>query len=226
MRMLVILLAIVSSTSAMGQSSVTGSITNLDQPVTLSREGRFTGDEAREIGDQFATCVLNRHYAAVGKALSMPSDSEEQYAALYKILDPECWTTGGGMRHMAGGMDVEMTTNPISFRSSLFKVYVKKNFARVPLEFVAPPLSATGRNAGMVAFADCVIRLDVRTSLSLIISTAGSKAEGEAVRALRPHLNQCLAPGNTVALSKASLSSAISEAYYREARAAQLVGKR
>jgi hypothetical protein len=223
--MLVILLAIGSSTSAMAQSSVTGSITNLDRPVTLSREGRFTGDEAREIGDQFATCILNRHYAAVGKALAMPSDSEEQYAALYKILDPECWTAGGGVRQM-GGMDVEMTTNPISFRSSLFKVYVKKNFARVPLEFVAPPLPATGRNAGMVAFADCVIRLDVRTSLSLIMSTAGSKAEDEAIHALRPHLNQCLAPGNTVALSKSSLSSAISEAYYREARAAQLVGKR
>ena len=218
--------ALASPASLAAQSNVTGSIRNADRGVTLSKEGKFSGDAAREIGDQFAACVMNRHFAAANRALAMVPDSQEQYAALYKIFDQECWYTGGGVRVLAGGMEIQMTTNPVSFRNALFKAAVNKSFGASPLlELSAVSIMTRGRNAGMVAFADCVIRLNRSASLRVIGAAAGSRAEADAIAALRPLLSQCLSPGNTVVLTKPSLSAAFSEAYYLEARAAQSAGK-
>ncbi len=213
---LVLLLMLFSPAVAAAQSTVTGSIRSGDAPATLSEEGIYVGDAGRAFGDKFATCVINRHSTPAAKALSMVPDSAEQYAALHRVFDSECLANSG--------MNVQLDSNPISFRSSLYKAFVRKLYAKTPLTLAAVPIATSGRNAYMIAFADCVVRLESQLSLRLILAVAGTSAERAVINGLKPQMAQCLMPGNTVTLTKSSLSAAISEAYYREATAARLVG--
>lgn len=217
MKWLIFLLVLSNPVAAFAQSNVTGSIITTDA-ATLSEEGRFVGDAARAFGDKFATCVVNRHYIKTVKALALAPDSAEQFTALHKVFDSKCI--------LSGGMNVEMQSNPVSFRNSLYKALVRKSFARTPFILAAAPISTTGRNAGMIAFADCVVRLDSQASLRLILAVAGTSKERAAIDGLRPQLGQCLTPGKTVSLARSSFSAAISEAYYREAKASQPVGSK
>ena len=209
--------ALLASAAAHGQT--TGSMLG-DGPIDAP-EGRTVGDKARAIGDVFATCVVRRHYVQVKKALAAPADMAADNRSLPAFLDSECLsgTDTGTMRHV-GGADVELQTNPVSFRGSLYKALVRKDFARSALTVAATAPALGGYNGTALAFADCVVRHDTASSLQLLQAPAGFASEAAAVTALRPAFAQCITPGAQFRFSRGSLVGFIAEAYYREATTA------
>jgi len=213
-------LALTVSAPALAQGGATGSIRGNDSTASLPWEGRFTGDAARAISDQFAACVVKRHSSPVIKALKMGRDTPEQYKALHVFLDPECWG-GNGLESQRSGDDIEMTTNPFSFRAALFKAVVKQNFSRHPAPFSTQAVVAAGLRDINVKFADCVVRRDPATALKVLMSKAGTTAEASALAALNPQMSQCLVEGATLSFSKPTLVAYLAEAYFLEAEAAK-----
>jgi hypothetical protein len=82
-------------------AQATGSIRSGSAPVSVP-EGRSTGDAARAVMDNFAACVVKRHYAPVIKSLAFKRDTSEQYNALHRLLDAECWG-GNGLDNQSSG---------------------------------------------------------------------------------------------------------------------------
>jgi hypothetical protein len=213
MKLALAVIALITPVAVFGQIVNSGSTRQGDAPASLEKTGTFKGDVARAFGDKFATCIVNRHSVQVVKTLSMAPDSPEQYEALKKLFDPKCIS-----------YKVSVTADPMFFRGSLFKAMVRKHHSKEVLIFAAESISVPGRNNSMISFADCVVRLNSGSSLLLIRSVPGSDEEKEAINALRPQLNDCLAAGSTISLEKPNLTAAISEAYYREAIAMREAG--
>jgi len=211
----VAVLALASTVPALAQ---TGSIRSNDAPATLPREGRFTGDAARAISDKFAACVVKRHYQPVIKALQMERDTPDQYKALHRLLDPECWG-GNGLENQSSGNDIQMTTNPLSFRGALAKAVVRKDFERHPATFGAVAVASGNEGDRWFQMADCIVRRDPATSLRLLVAVAGTSQELAAIDALKPQMSECLFQGDTVVFTKDLLVSNLAEAYVREAQA-------
>jgi hypothetical protein len=221
----VLALALAVPASALAQGVTTGSVRSNDAPATLPWEGRFTGDAARAISDQFAACAVKRHDQPVIKALQMGRDTPEQYKALQRFLDPECWG-GNGLESRSSGNDIEMRTNPFSFRGALFKALVKQDFARHPEPFSAEPTVAAGLQDVHLKLADCVVRRDPATALRILVSKAGSSDEASGLAALNPQMSQCLVEGATISFTKANLVAYLAEAYFLEVQASKTSGAR
>lgn len=210
--------AMAMATPALGQAS--GSIRSDDAPVTLPHEGSFTGDAGRAISDKFAACVVRRHYQPVINALEMERDTAEQYKALHRLLDAECFG-GNGLDSQSNGYDIEMTTNPFSFRGALVKAVVRRDSAGHPQSFSAEPIVAAGLHDVNLKFADCVVRRDPANSLKVLAANAGTSAEAAALGALQPQMGQCLESGLAISFSKGTLVDYLGEAYFLEAEAAK-----
>jgi hypothetical protein len=213
------------SALARAQAGTTGSVRGDDTTATLPDEGVFTGDAARAISDKFAACAVKRHGPAVIKALRMERDTPEQYKALRRFLDAECWG-GNGLESQSTGNDVEMTTNPVAFRGALAKAVIKQNFSRHPEPFSADPVVAAGLHAVNIKFADCVVRRDPGTALQAVVAAAGTSAEGSALAALNPQMSQCLPPGVTLSFNKGTLVAYLAEAYFLEVEASKTTSDR
>ena len=218
-----LLIMLLFTTPAMGQSAATGSYINTDKAVSVSEEGRITGDAARAIGDAFADCVVRRHYRPALNALNMARDSAEQYNALHRILDQECWAGSGSVRR-AEGVEIHMTTNPISFRNGLYKALVRRDYAKIVLAKSEDAILGSAGQSPILRFSTCLTKRNPASSLRLALSLAGSKAERAAFDQLQPQFGLCLYQGESLALTVRGLATALPEAYYRTAEAAQTVG--
>jgi hypothetical protein len=216
-------LALAFTVPVLAQAGSTGSIRSDDAAATLPKEGHFTGDAARAISDKFATCVVKRHYQPVIKALQMDRDTADQYKALHRLLDAECWG-GNGLESQSSGYDIEMTTNPFSFRGALLKAVVGRDFSRHGAPFSTEPLVSAGLSDGRLKLADCVVRRDPATALQVLVAKSGTSAEASALAALNPQMSQCLGEGITLSFSKATLVAYLAEAYFLEAEAAKSAG--
>jgi hypothetical protein len=215
-----IILAAVCGIAGAAQSQTTGSIRRDTTPIDVP-EGRSTGDVARAVSDNFALCIVKRHYLQVLKMLAPPLDAAHDYKFLPKLMDAECFTGSSSVGREYGMADVELNTNPVSFRGALYKALVRKDFARRPATFGAAALAMSGDNGRVLQFAGCVVRADPDNSLKLIQAVAGAPAEQAAIGALKPRFDQCTPPGVQNAFSKGNLIGYLAEAYYREADASK-----
>jgi hypothetical protein len=212
-----LLLAIaVSGIVGAAQGQETGSIRGDTASVDVP-EGRSTGDAARAVSDNFALCIVKRHYVQVLKTLAGPQDAAHDFKFLPKLMDGECFTGSSSVGRSGGTDEVEMNTNPVSFRGALYKALVRKDFARRAATFGPVGSPITGDNSQIHQFADCVARADPDNTLKLVRTTAGNPIEQTAIGALRPHLDQCTPQGAQMAFSKGNLIGYLAEAYYRAA---------
>ncbi|MDB5677591.1 hypothetical protein [Sphingomonas bacterium] len=214
-----ILLAAVCGIAGAAQGQ-TGSIRSNTAPIEVP-EGRSTGDVARAVSDNFALCIVKRHYPQVVKMLAPPLDTAHDFKFLPKLMDGECFTGSSAVGREYGMDSVEMNTNPVAFRGALYKALVRKDFGRRPATFGAAALVMSGDNSGVLQFAGCVVRADPGNSLKLLQAVAGAPAEQAAIGALKPRFDQCTPPGVQHAFSKGSLIGYLAEAYYREADASK-----
>ena len=221
-RRLVLFAAIVGVVGT-AQGQMTGSIRRDTAPIDVP-EGRSTGDIARAVSDNFALCIVKRHYLQVVKMLAPPLDAAHDYKFLPKLMDAECFTGNSAAGRSYGMASVELNTNPVSFRGALYKALVRKDFARRPATFGATALVMAGDNSQVLQFASCVVRADPDNSLKLIQAVAGAPTEQAAIGALRPRFDQCTPPGVQNAFSKGNLIGYLAEAYYREADASKPTG--
>jgi len=188
-------------------------------PATTDREGKFSGDLARKVMDQFAACVLDHRRKLVLEALAMPSGSPEQNEIFGMLAKTECIASA------------EMHFNGPAFRGSLYKALVRKQFGRKDV-FPAPapgvdtqqatPVevgTTSGGEAGRLKFASCVVHKDPKHARDAILSAAGSQPESDAMAALGSVYGQCLYQDETLRLSKGGLIGLLAEAYYRDASA-------
>jgi hypothetical protein len=189
-----------------------------ERPATADREGKFSGDIARKVMDQFAACVLDRRRKLVLQALAMPSDSPEQNKAFGYLAKTECIASA------------ELRYDGPAFRGSLYKALVRKQFGRKEV-FPAPAPGASSQTTpegnvtsflgetGILKFASCVIHKDPANARDAILSTAGSPNEDDAMAALANVYGQCLYEDNTLRFSKSRLIGLLAEAYYRDGNA-------
>jgi hypothetical protein len=187
--------------------------------ATADREGKFSGDHARKTMDQFAACVLDRRRKMVLEALSMPSDSPEQNKLFGLLSKTECIASA------------QLYFNGPSFRGSLYKALVSKQFGRKEVsltEVISPgnqqaiPQGNGARSlgeAGLLKFASCVVHKDPQSARDAILSTAGSEKEDQAMTALANVYGQCLYEDSTLRFSRGSLIGLLAEAYYRDGNA-------
>lgn len=217
-RALTLCAAALVATATAAQGQVTGSIRSDTTPVDVP-EGRSTGDAARLVSDNFALCIVKRHYPQVIKMLAGPPDAMHDYKFLPKLMEGECFTGSDAVGRAYGGGSVDITTNPVSFRGALYKALVRHDFGRRPATFGSTALVLSGDNLQVHQFADCVVRADPESSRKLILAVAGTSAEPEAIGVLRPLLEKCTPPNTRMAFSKGNLIGYLAEAYYREADA-------
>jgi len=215
---------IAAMTAGAAHAQETGSMRPDTSPVGVP-EGRSTGDAARAVHDDFAQCIVKRHYIQVTKTLAGPTDLAKDHTTLPKLMDKACFFGSSSVGKVGGLESVEVTTNPIAFRGGLFKALVVKDFARKPVAFGATPVEMIGDNSDMLTFADCVVRRNPAASLTLIKTTAGAAAEQAALGALTPDLSECAAQ-NRLSMRKGTLIGFVAEAYYRESIAAKSMGVR
>ena len=187
-------------------------------PASVDREGKFSGDIARKVMDQFAACVLDRRRKLVLQALAMPPDSPEQNKEFGYFAKTECIASA------------ELRYGGPAFRGSLYKALVRKQFGRKEV-FPAPAPGASSQTTpeetgtrslgetGLLKFASCVIHKDPANARTAILATAGSPNEDDAMAALANVYPQCLYEDNTLRLSKSRLIGLLAEAYYRDASA-------
>jgi len=213
------LIAFVLSPGSAAFAQATGSIRGDTAPISVP-EGRVVGDPARAIMDKFAACVVRRHHSPVIKSLQMEREAAEQYEAIHKLLDAECWG-GNGLENQSSGSDVELTAAPFSYRAALFKAVIKHDFAAHPVTFISEPTVAAGLHNVDLKFADCVVRSDPAAALRAVVATAGSSEEAAAVGALGPQMSDCVASGLTLSFTKVTLLAYLAEAYFLEAEAAE-----
>lgn len=190
-----------------------------ERPATTDHEGKFSGDPARKVMDQFAACVLDHRRKLVMQALEMPSDSPEQNEIFGELAKVDCIASA------------DMHFNGPALRGSLYKALVRKQFGRKDVFAAAVPGPDTGQaapvdvsmtsggEAARLKFASCVVHKDPQHARDAILATAGGPKEDEAMTALGKVYGQCLYADTTLRFSKGQLIGFLAEAYYREASA-------
>jgi len=192
------------------------SIIPRERTATAEREGKFSGDIARKVMDQFALCVLDRRRKLVLEALALPPDSPEQNEIFGELVRLDCIE------------NAQLNFGGAAFRGSLYKALVRKQFGRKDV-FPVPTPGADGAQATPVAnmefetrflkFASCVVHKDPQHARDAILATAGSPVENAAIAALGNVYGQCQYEDAALDLPKGRLIALLAEAYYREGNA-------
>jgi hypothetical protein len=195
------------------------------EAVTNYYEGNVRGDQARRVADAFAVCMVGRHYKSALKIFETPPNSTKRANALHDFADNECLNNG----------TLSFSSN--GFQGSVYKALVLRDFRSKSVQFSAIPLdfeklemassggTVSSTHAKLLNFAGCVIRQDTEVSKGLILSQAGTKSEIDAIKALRPAMDKCVAADQQLSFSKDTIVGAFSEAFYREAQASNAAGK-
>src|SRR5262245_8794476 len=84
-RLALFLMALVVAAPVAAQS-----IIPRERTATAEREGKFSGDVARKVMDQFAACVVDRRRKQVLEALAFPPDSPEQNEIFGELVRLDC----------------------------------------------------------------------------------------------------------------------------------------
>jgi hypothetical protein len=195
------------------------------EAVSNYYEGNVRGDQARRIADAFAVCMVGRHYKSALKIFEIPPNSTKRARALRDFADNECLNNG------------TLSFSSDGFQGSVYKALVLRDFRSKPVQFGATPLdfeklemalsggTVSSPHAKLLNFASCVIRRETEVSKGLILSQAGTKSETDAIKALRPAMDNCVAEDQQLSFSKDTIVGAFSEAFFREAQALNAAGK-
>lgn len=163
-------------------------------------------DRTRRLMNVFARCVAKKRRAHSEALLALPYGSPEQGEAAKKIVEGQegCVpVTSPGQLQMSfqadtliGGIAEELA------RARYRKGKDSRPPGITPEQAVAAGLTA--RN-GAEAFGQCVVLEDITASYAFVASKIAAPEEHAAALALRPHLENCVMEGQTLALNKAAL---------------------
>lgn len=192
-------------------------------PASTSEKGEradASGLSDRFIDRETAKCVLKRYgRTAVDHFLELPSMSGAASKLSKDLASNQCRFTS------------KYLISEEFLRGGLYAVLYALDYADspgmtlgTPVDFAADVAVAPAQDAATYVwlhqFADCVVRADPVDSRVLVLAPVESPAEGAGFAALAPHFNGCLTTGHSVTLTKGLLSVLISEALYRETKAA------
>jgi len=205
----VFLLMAMSLCPSVSLAQETGSHLTGKEPARIDHEGEFTGSEAREILDAYASCLVKRRYMIVQKALSMPENSAEQYKAIVNLSQSECLVNGS----------LQFSAKVI--RASLYKALVQKDFGRKLPVFRSSVQPSVGRDSLVRDFSACIVHREPAAVHRVLMARAGSKQETASLTAIFPALGECIDPASKLAFGKIELIGLLAESFYREAVASK-----
>ena len=177
-------------------------------------------DKARIVAVRFAACLIKARRSAVLNAIKPEPWERDAGRMLVNVVDEQCLERG------------ELAFPPNLLRGAFYQVLYREKFSSGP---PALPLAAIDFSAGggghltddaktdiaLRQFGDCVARRDIKNAHALVLSTAGSYAETDAVNALVPDFSACLVQGSKWTLNRSSVAAILSEVLYREGVSAQ-----
>ena len=201
------------SPSAAGPTASQGESVLAPRSADLSNRNISDAEQARQITNDFATCMLKRTPRAVERAAALQS-AKESYGALSKLASSEC----------LGSVNLKM---PMSLlRGATYRALYIREYRNAEPKVASSPINymtEAGQDeflqklARLNSFGSCVARANPEASRKLVLATVATEEEKAAIDALRPHLADCLPGGTSVKFSKASLQGLIAEVLFREA---------
>lgn len=199
-----------------------GSPAQAQNPSLIKPKGMVMPTDANKNKDlqrkamvQFAECSLKSRRTSVMQYLAIFPGSQEAYKRMQSLADYDC--IGAGYIRFTESL----------FRGAVYQTLYADTFRHEPvadLKALASPDYAEGGNPASISdgqeialrrYSDCVVRADPKTAHELLVSSAGSPAEGEAFGTLTTSLSYCLAKGDTLKFSKSVLRGALAEVLYR-----------
>lgn len=174
------------------------------------------------VDSDVATCIVDNDSRDVKTLLRTLPGSAEERAVGRKI-----------MVFYGGCADNRVATGEIGWReraeiahAALLGLLDTPRFDDARFVTAAPPradwaLAVTGSRGGynqrlvsIRQFGDCVAGLAPGNALRLVRSEAGSAGEAAAIAALKPAMNDCLAPGKNFTVKRADLRLIVAEPLY------------
>ncbi|MGZ3259420.1 MAG: hypothetical protein ACXWIO_11260 [Croceibacterium sp.] len=162
-------------------------------------------DEAWDIMNRYAVCVVNQHYGAVKHVLGLPND-EAVRKGLAKLAYDDC------LRDGQLGMSAPL------FRGAIYRALYLSQFRGLSKEATASITAAQDGDSvdprKDTSFGDCVVRLSPDAAKQLVAANPNTPQEGQAVTALRPALADCLPPKVKMTFTPWGLQGTLAEAVY------------
>jgi len=168
---------------------------------------------------RFGECVLYTRRKDVISYFTMKMDSTLSQKALDRLITDRCLRSG------------DLKFSHWYYRGILFRAAYYREFTLFPevlspepVDFDAFVLDKTSEKAkyylATMAFAQCVVRADPKMALRFINAYPGSASERKAIAALKPNLAGCVPAGAKISFSTSMVEALLSEAIYRESKAA------
>lgn len=194
-------------------------------PVSAQREAdtgtRFTRPKPAEIPDnpsltpaergrvalaQFAGCLFEK-----GPAKSVAVLNSKDTVRFSQLEMNECLRSGS------------LRFDDSLLRGALFAELYRRDYADHepklsdgPFDFASTLADDNQARVGLLMFADCVARQDLKNARLFMLSRGGSTDEKNSFAALRPIIGPCVPQGQTVTLTKTAIGSALAEAIYQQ----------
>lgn len=165
-------------------------------------------------GSDVAECVVDNDLREVRKLLDTVPGSEDETRAARGVLV-----------FYGGCSDNRVATGNLAWRERAEIAYaaLEDRLGKGSIDTAsAPPrarwaLLSTSGNQRLVAvrqFGDCVVDLAPVKALRLVQSSVGSRDEAAAIDALRPSLNDCIAPRQNFTVKRGDLRLIVAEPLY------------
>lgn len=189
-----------SALPASGQTRAVSPAVPSDRPLSKT-------DQARDMMNRYGICIAKAHRNNVKRVLALPD--REMNSALRKLATDDCLI--GGRLQMS---------EPL-FRGALYRALYIREFGSEPSKTLITrdsALESARASEGatpMEKFSICVVGISPQHTREFVIGEAGSRAEKEAITALRPALADCLPPKEQVSFTPWGLQASLSEALYK-----------
>ena len=192
----------------------TGSILRKKQPATIPEDAVLKNDGARAIVDQFGACLISHYRMRAKAAIATVPGSASEYKLVGRLYEPDCIYEG------------ELRAPITAVRGAMFRAIYAEEYRTVAPQLRPQPIDfsqgsgvatfATERATLLRQFADCIVRFNPGGARTLVLSSARTAEEAQALTALSGDMSQCLTPGSKIEFSKGSLVWLISEVLYRD----------
>jgi hypothetical protein len=176
-------------------------------PAAPSDRALSPTDEARDMMNRYGVCIAKAHRTDVQRVLSLPEEAIDK--ALRKLATSDCLI--GGRLQMS-----EPLFRGALYRALYIREFGSKSSESLAVPGLAPESSSAGNNtAPMYIFSNCVVRLSPEHAREFVMAQTATRAEKEAIEALRPALADCLPPKQQVSFTPWGLQASLSEALYK-----------
>lgn len=165
-----------------------------------------------------ATCVVDNDMRDVRTLLQTPPGSDEERRVGSKVM---VYYGGCDDNRVANGQIGWRERAEIAYAALLNRLDERRFDASAPLppraNWALMTKAGYGADQKLVAireFGDCVVGLAPADALRLVRSSPGSADEAAVIAALRPSLNDCLAPKQNFTVKRADLRLIVAEPLY------------